>query len=86
MSVPIKPAVERTMQQINAMLGDEEPKFLPSHARSVLNAALSVDEIAQKMRSVQTGRGGWDYLAERTRKDWREKAQALVDSILGADS
>lgn len=42
-------AVERAQQQINAMLGDNEPKFVPSHARSVLNAALSVEEIARAL-------------------------------------
>lgn len=39
-------AVERAQQQINAMLGDDEPKFVPAHARSVLNAALDVQEVA----------------------------------------
>jgi hypothetical protein len=49
MSAAITPAVQRATEQINAMLGPEEPKFVPNHARSVLNAALDVEELAEAM-------------------------------------
>jgi hypothetical protein len=93
----ITPAVARAQQQINAMLGDDEPKFVPNHARSVLNAALDVEEIEAEMARHTRARIAADEFrclcgyglgtaVRLPERHARHQAEAQRDAILGGAS
>jgi hypothetical protein len=80
-------AVRRAAGQINAMLGPDEPKFAPNHARSVLAAALDVEEMARVLHREGAWCGvceydGWDACTE-CRETVTGYATALRTAILG---